>query len=142
MNNKRKMAIDYGGVRIGIAVSDPLGITARGIETLHRKSQRTDWVLKRIKALCDEFDVDLIIVGLPRRTDGKPGDAVNEVKEFAAALEEVTGLPLIMRDERYTTVIARRIMRDTGGRRSKVKGMADQLAAEILLQDYLDHCNT
>lgn len=137
---KRKMAVDYGVSRIGIAISDPLGITARGLETINRKSLRYEASLERIKTLCDEYQVDLIIVGLPRRTDGKEGDSENNAKAFAETLKQLTGIEMIMRDERYTTVIAHQIMRETGGKRAKKHGMTDQLAAEILLQEYLNHC--
>lgn len=137
---KRKMGIDYGRSRIGIAVSDTLGITARGIETISWDGVKSDYFYGRIKALCREYEVDKIIVGLPRRTDGKPGEMEDEVRKFASHLEKTTCTEVILRDERYTTSIANRIMNETGVKGSKKKKRVDALAAEVILQDYLDYC--
>jgi len=137
---KRIMAVDYGRSRVGIAVSDPLGITARGIETIDRRTANFGAVMDRIKLLCKEFDVETVIVGLPRRTDGKESESEDSARYMASQIEINVDDKVIMRDERYTTVIANRIMRETGVKQSKKKGMVDQIAAEILLQDYLNHC--
>ena len=137
---KRKMGIDYGTNRIGIAISDPLGITARGIETINWDGIKQEYAINRIRELSVEYEVDLVIVGLPKRTDGKFSESEEKAKDLANVLEKVLDAEVIMRDERYTTVIANRIMRETNVKNSKKKGITDQIAAEILLQDYLNHC--
>ena len=138
---KRKMAIDYGTVRIGIAISDPLGITARGIETIRWNGKDPEWAINRILTLCGENQVDTVIVGLPRRTDAKECTAEQNARLFAERIEKATGIKVILKDERYTTVIANRIMRETGVRQTKRREIVDQIAAEIILQDYLNHCH-
>lgn len=137
---RRKMGIDYGTNRIGIAISDPLSITARGIETVNWDGIKIDYAISRIKDLSLQYDVDLVIVGLPKRTDGKYSESEENAKQLAAKLQQFLSAEIIMRDERYTTVIANRIMRETKVSKSKKKGITDQIAAEILLQDYLNHC--
>ena len=137
---KRKMGIDYGTNRIGIAISDPLGITARGIETINWDGIKQEYALNRIKELSIQYEVDLVVVGLPKRTDGKYSESEENAKVLANLLEKILEAKVIMRDERYTTVIANRIMRETNVKKSKKKGITDQIAAEILLQDYLNHC--
>jgi len=136
----RKMAIDYGSSRMGIAISDPLGITARGIETINWDGEKDEYLINRIIELANEYKVDLIIVGLPRRTDGKESESENNAKKLAEKIKEKISIEVILRDERFTTVIAHKIMRETGVKQSKKKGITDQIAAEILLQDYLNHC--
>ncbi len=140
MAAKRKMAIDYGRSRVGVAISDTLGITARGIETIDRKNTNFQSVMDRIEELCKAHDVDTIIVGLPRRTDGRESEAEDSARYMASRIEESISAKVILLDERYTTVIAHRIMKETGVKKNKKKGITDQIAAEILLQDYLNHC--
>ena len=137
---KRKMGIDYGRARIGIAVSDTLGITARGIETINWDGVKSDYFYERIKDLCEEYEVDTVIVGLPRRTDGKTGEIECEARQFASRIGETTGVKVVLSDERYTTSIARRIMKETGMKDSLKKKNIDRMAAEIILQDYLNYC--
>ncbi len=137
----RKMGIDYGSVRIGIAISDPLGITARGIETIRWNGRDMDWAIRRIAQLCAENQVDTVIVGLPRRTDGKESPSEQNATLLAKRVEETAKVSVILKDERYTTVLANRIMCETGVKQSKKKLVVDQIAAEIILQDFLDHCH-
>lgn len=137
---KRKMGIDYGTARIGIAISDPLGITARGIETINWDGVKIEFALDRIDSLCKEHDIDLIVMGLPRRTDGKPSQSQEGAQNLAELINQKTGINIVFTDERYTTVIAHQIMRETKVKREKKKGITDQIAAQILLQDYLNHC--
>jgi putative Holliday junction resolvase len=137
----RKMGIDYGSVRIGIAISDPLGITARGIETIRWNGIDMDWAVARIAELCALHRVETVIVGLPRRTDGKESPSEQNAKILAKRIEETAHVDVILRDERYTTVLANRIMQETGVRQSKKRAVVDQIAAEIILQDYLNHCH-
>lgn len=141
MTMTRKMGIDYGSARIGIAISDPLGITARGIETIRWNGIDMDWAIGRIAELCAEHQVETVIVGLPRRTDGKESLSEQNAKILAQRVEETARVNVILRDERYTTVLANRIMQETGIRQSKKKAVVDQIAAEIILQDYLNHCH-
>ncbi len=135
---KRTMGIDYGQRRVGIAISDPLGILASGLESISWGGKNQEPLLERIAELCLHYDVDLIILGLPKRTDGRSGLAEEETREFAAKLEEKTGLEVIFADERYTTVLANRIMQETNVKRCRQRSIVDQIAAEIILQDWLD----
>ena len=135
------MGIDYGTVRIGIAVSDPLGITARGIETIRWNGRDMEWAISRIAELCKEYQIDTIVVGLPRRTDGKAGPSGQNAALLAKRIEETGQAEVILKDERYTTVLANRIMTETGIRQSRKRAVVDQIAAEIILQDFLDHCH-
>lgn len=137
----RKMGIDYGTVRIGIAISDPLGITARGIETIRWNGRDMEWAISRIADLCAENKVDTVVVGLPRRTDGKEGASEENARILAQRIKEAAQVELVLKDERYTSVLANRIMTETGMKQSKKRSVVDQIAAEIILQDYLDHCH-
>jgi len=133
------MGIDYGDARIGIAVSDPMGILARGLETIRWNGQDISWALDRIVSLIREQGVTGLVIGVPRRTDGKPGASETKARQLAADLAERTGLEPIMSDERYTTVLATRIMRETGIRAPRRKSVVDQIAAEIILQEFLEN---
>jgi putative Holliday junction resolvase len=132
------MGIDYGDVRIGIAVSDPFGVLARGLETIRWNGEDMTWALERIAHLVAQQQVTGLVIGMPRRTDGKPGIAEEKVRRFAGELAARTGLVPVLRDERYTTVLAARVMRDTGIRADRRKTVIDQIAAEIILQEYLE----
>jgi putative Holliday junction resolvase len=132
------MGIDYGDVRIGIAVSDPFGVLARGLETIRWNGQDMTWALERISYLVVQQQVTGLVIGMPRRTDGKPGIAEEKVRRFAGELAARTGLEPVLRDERYTTVLASRVMRDAGIRADRRKTVIDQIAAEIILQEYLE----
>ncbi|NLB08413.1 MAG: Holliday junction resolvase RuvX [Clostridiales bacterium] len=138
MTMGRIMGIDYGSRRMGIALSDPLGLLASGLETIQRRGEDDSSVIRRIAELCTAHEVKRIILGLPRRTDGKSGEAERSARDFAAGLAEATGLEVIFADERYTTVLAGRIMREAGIKRDKRRALVDQIAAEIILQDWLD----
>ncbi len=134
---KRKMGIDYGDRRIGVAVSDPLGITARGVQVVYQSRRGPDIALKKLVDLVQEYEVDLIIVGLPTRTDGKDGPFAQKAEAFAKKLEEAAGVKVLMYDERYTSVMAGRIFHETGTKIDRKSGQVDMMAAEILLSDYL-----
>jgi putative Holliday junction resolvase len=138
MSEGRIMGIDYGGRRVGIALSDPLGIIASGLESINWQGKDNSRVLNRIAEICTEYDVHSIILGLPRRTDGLVGTAELKVREFAKELADKTGLEVIFADERYTTVMATRIMQESNIRREKRRSVVDQIAAEIILQSWLD----
>ncbi len=134
---KRVLAIDYGTVRVGIAISDPLRIIARGLETIDRKGD-DEGVILRIKELVQEYQVDTIILGLPLRTDDLPGERELATRAFAAQIEDMLGITPILQDERYTTIIAEEIMSKTAVKEKRRKAIVDQIAAEIILQDYLN----
>lgn len=134
------MGIDFGLVRVGVAVSDPLGILARGLETIYWNGQDTDQLYNRLIRLIHVEQVRGIIMGMPRRTDGKESDLSGHIRDLAEILKKETGIPVLLRDERYTTVIASRMLRERGLRSHEQKGILDQAAASILLQEYLDHC--
>ncbi len=126
---------------MGIAISDPLRLIARRLETVTRSRDDAPGPVDHIASLCREHDVDTIVVGLPLRTDGRESPIAKEAVSFADALREKTGLTVEMYDERYTSQIAGRVMVETGvGKRGKKrdKELVDRLAAEILLQGWLD----
>jgi putative Holliday junction resolvase len=135
--DQRVLAIDLGEKRIGLAVSDPLGSFGVGLDTLDRKSE--DQVLTALKALCDRYDVGRIIIGLPKNMNGTEGPKAEESREFAAWLEsELPNIPIELMDERLTSRMAEASLRDQGIQPSRQKGLIDQLAAQRLVQDYLD----
>lgn len=132
----RILALDLGKRRIGLAVSDPLGITAQGLPNLERTNKRTD--LELLADLAREKDVGLILMGNPVNMGGREGRQSAWVREFAGALERRTGLPIRFWDERLTTVEAQRVLRESGISIEKRAAAVDRLSAVILLQSYLD----
>lgn len=132
------LGIDYGDARIGVAVSDPMGVLARGLETIRWNGRDMAWALERIATIVRDQQAVGLVIGMPRRTDGKPGASEEKARQFAADLAELTGLEPVLRDERYTTVLASRIMRETGIRSRRRNEVIDQIAAEIILQEYLE----
>jgi len=134
----RSMGIDYGERRVGIALSDPLGIIASGLESINWQGKDNTRVLERIAEICAEYDVRRIILGLPKRTDGQVGTSELIVRDFADSLRSKTGLEVLFADERYTTVLATRIMQEANIKREKRRSVVDQIAAEIILQSWLD----
>ena len=135
--SSRKMALDYGEKRIGVALSDPLGYTAKGLCVVYWNGTDMDKPVDRLCSLILENDVDTVIVGLPRRTDGKIGTSEEKAKELAQLIRQKSDVEVIMRDERYTSVIAGRILKEKGKGRNRKSGETDMMAAEIILSDYL-----
>lgn len=136
----RVIGLDYGTKTVGVAVSDALGITAQGIETINRKeSNKLRQTLARIEEIIVEYEVDTIVVGLPKNMNNTIGERAEDCQEFADKLERRTGLPVIMWDERLTTVAADRALQETGVRRENRKAVIDQIAAVFILQGYLDY---
>ena len=135
----RILGLDYGSVTVGVAISDPLGITAQGFETITRpaenKRRRT---LARIMELVQEYQVEKIVLGFPKNMNNTVGERGEKALEFKAQLERRTGLPVLMWDERLTTVAANRSLMETGVRRENRKEVIDQIAAALILQGYLD----
>ena len=132
----RILALDLGKKRIGLAISDPLGITAQGLPNLVRVRKRAD--LAALEQLVRERQVGLILLGNPINMRGDEGRQSGWVREFAQALEQRTGLPVKLWDERLTSVEAGRVLRSSGISIEKRAAAVDRLSAVILLQSYLD----
>jgi len=132
------MAIDYGEARVGVAVSDPLEITARGVQTLKWNGQDMSRIVDRIVEIMISEQVEGLVVGIPRRTDGKPGLSEERARQMAVLLKERSGIEPVLQDERYTTVLAGRIMQEAGIRGPRKRQVVDQIAAEIILRDHLE----
>ncbi|MGE5371960.1 MAG: Holliday junction resolvase RuvX [Solirubrobacterales bacterium] len=133
----RIIGIDYGTRRIGIALSDPLGLTAYAHTVLQRG--KLEAVLQSIQTICTEQEVERIVLGLPRNMDGSYGEAAQKVKAFGEQVEAFTGLPLVYYDERLTTRSAETILLEADVSRKKRKQVIDKVAASYILQAYLDH---
>lgn len=135
----RVMGLDYGSKTVGVAISDPLGITAQGIETIHRKAEnKLRQTLARIETLAKEYEVDRLVLGFPKNMNNTIGDRAEKSLEFKEMLERRTGLPVIMWDERLTTVEAERTLMESKVRREDRKKYVDKIAAVFILQGYLD----
>ncbi len=133
----RKIALDIGTVRIGIATSDPMGIIASGYETFVRtKDYEAD--LKNIARLAEEKQADTFVLGLPLNMDGSEGEKVREIRAFADDLRKYTDKKIVFQDERLSTVSAEKALIESGMRREKRKKVVDKVAATIILQSYLD----
>mgnify|MGYP004621229819 FL=1 len=136
----RIMGLDYGSKTVGVAVSDPLGLTAQGIEIVRRKSEhKLRQTLARIEEIAKEYSVEKIVLGFPKHMNNDIGERAEKSLEFKEMLERRTGLPVVMWDERLTTVEADRTMMETGIRRENRKEYVDMIAAVFILQGYLDY---
>ena len=135
----RIMGLDYGAKTVGVAISDALLLTAQGVETICRTQEnKLRKTLARIKSLCEEYEVTEIVLGFPKNMNNTIGDRAEKSLEFAEMLKKRTGLPIVMWDERLTTVEATRTLIDSGVRREKRKEYVDKIAAVFILQGYLD----
>lgn len=132
----RVMALDVGKKRIGIAISDPLWITAQGLDTYYRKSLEND--IEHYRDLIKQHDVGKLIIGLPKRLNGEIGQAAEEITAYAKELEKALGIQVEMFDERMTSAAANRILIDSDVKRRKRKQAVDRMAAMIILQDYME----
>ncbi len=136
----RIMGLDFGSRTVGVAVSDPFGIIASGVETIRReREKKLRQTLARIDALIAEYDVGLIVLGLPKHMNDDIGDRAKLSYEFRDELKRRTGLDVIMWDERLTTVQAGQVMNELDIRGAKRKEIVDTIAAEFILQNYLDY---
>ena len=131
----RALALDVGEKRIGVAMSDPLGITAQPVTTIHRKIRRDD--IAQIVDIIKTNGVDTVVCGLPKNMDGSEGFQAEETRLFAQALKEASGMEVVFIDERLTTASARRTLIEGGVRRDKRKGVIDKIAAVYILETYL-----
>ncbi|MBR5937340.1 MAG: Holliday junction resolvase RuvX [Clostridiales bacterium] len=134
----RVMAIDFGMRRIGVAVSDPLRIMAQGLETINWNGVDYEYALDRLSQIVKEKEISEIVMGKPSRTDGTISESEEKANLFGQLLEEKVGIRPVYRDERFTTVIASQFLRQTGVSGKNKKKVVDQVAAEIILQEYLD----
>lgn len=135
----RIMGLDFGSKTVGVAISDPLGLTAQGVEIIRRKEEnKLRQTLARIEELIVEYGVEELVLGLPKNMNGTEGIRVELTKDFQDKLERRTGLPVTLWDERLTTVAADKAMMEAGIRREERKEHVDRIAACFILQGYLD----
>ena len=134
----RVMAIDFGTRRIGVALSDTLRLTAYGFETISWNGADADYVLDRLSRIISEKDVTEIVLGQPKRSDGTESESQRKAQTFGVSLAEQTGITPVYQDERYTTVLASRYLFESGVSSRDKKKVVDQVAAEIILREYLE----
>ena len=136
----RIMGLDFGSKTVGVAVSDPLGLTAQSLEIVRRKSEnKLRQTYARIEELAAQYEVEKFVVGLPKNMNATEGDRAEKSIAFADALFRRTGIEVVMWDERLTTVAADRTMMEAGIRREDRKEYVDAIAASYILQGYLDY---
>ena len=136
----RIMGLDFGSKTVGVAVCDPLGLTAQGLETITRKEEnKLRHTCQRIETLIQDYEITSIILGYPKNMDDSIGERAQKTEEFKKMLERRTGLSVILWDERLTTVEADQILRESGVPKTERKKVIDKVAAEIILQSYLDN---
>ncbi len=136
MDRTRSLGLDIGDKRIGVALSDPGGVLASPLTIIERKDAELD--IRAITDIVDQHQVGQIVVGFPRSMDGSIGKQAQKTKAFIQRLSGHTDVPIEFRDERLTTVSAKRLKRATGTRKTRKKARYDAMAAAIILQDYLD----
>lgn len=132
----RILALDVGQKRIGLAVSDPLGLTAQGLGVLERKGREAD--LARLLEAAREYHVQEVLVGLPRHLDGRPGAQTEDILDLAQALAQALGVPVTTWDERLSTKEAERVLIAADLSRRRRRQVVDKMAAVLILQAYLD----
>lgn len=133
---RRILGVDFGKVRIGVAVSDELGMLAHPLETV--PGTPIDAAAKRIGEIAREKDVERVVLGMPRHMSGESGTAAEDVNAFAEKLRPLLKCELVLWDERLTTTAAHRALRDAGKKTKHTRGVVDQVAAQMILQGYLD----
>lgn len=135
----RIMGLDYGSKTVGVALSDPLGVTAQAVETITRKEEnKLRKTCARIEKLIAEYEVGRIVLGLPKHMNNDIGERAKKAIEFGEMLKRRTGLEVVMWDERLTTVEAERTLIENKVRRENRKKYIDKIAAVFILQGYLD----
>jgi putative Holliday junction resolvase len=133
----RVLGLDVGSRRIGVAVSDPLGITAQGLETLQRTTKRRDF--EHLQSVIQKYDVREIVVGLPLRMSGAEGTQSDKMQVFAEELRKRFRLPVHLWDERLTSAEANRLLRETDLSIEKRGKAVDRMAAVLILQGWMEH---
>lgn len=134
----RIMGLDVGSKTVGVAISDELGWTAQGLETIYINEKEKRFGFERIGKIIKEYEVDKIVVGLPKNMNGTIGPRGEASEYFASQLEKLFGLPVILWDERLTTMAAERVLLEADLSRKKRKKVIDKMAAVMILQGYLD----
>lgn len=138
----RIMGLDYGTKTVGVALSDPLYITAQSFEIVRRKdANKLRQTLARIEEIVKEYEVEKIVLGFPKLLNNDVSERAERTLEFKASLERRTGLEVILWDERLTTVESNRILMESNVRREDRHMYVDMIAAQIILQSYLDNKN-
>ena len=136
----RILGLDYGTKTVGVAVSDPFLLTAQELETITRdRASALRHTLVRIKELCDTYEVERIVLGYPRNMDDSEGFRCEDTLKFKSLLEKRVDIPIVLVDERLTTVYADEILAESNVAKKDRKKYIDQIAAAIILQDYLDN---
>lgn len=135
----RVIGLDYGSKTVGVALSDELMLTAQPLTTIHRdRPTKLRQTLAQIEQIIEQYDVDHIVVGWPKKLDNEEGERCEKTKEFGDMLENRTGLEIIYQDERLTTAQADGVLEQGGIRKDKRKQYIDKMAASLILQNYLD----
>lgn len=134
----RVMGLDVGSKTIGVAISDELGWTAQGVETIRINEEKYDFGLGRIESLCKEYGVEKFVVGLPKNMNNTIGPRGEDSQSFAKKLEKRFSLPVVLWDERLTTMAAERVLLEADVSRKKRKKVIDKMAATMILQGFLD----
>jgi putative Holliday junction resolvase len=132
----RVLALDVGNKRVGVAISDPTQFLARSLTVIQRGSPRDDFAA--VSRLVEEHEVEKVVVGYPRSLDGTVGEQAEKVGRYAEGLAKALDVPVILWDERFSTVSAERLMREAGVRGRKRRERVDAVAAAVILQNYLD----
>ena len=132
----RVLALDVGDKRVGVAISDLTQFLARSLKVIQRSSPEND--CDTVARLLEEYEVERVVVGYPRSLDGTVGEQAEKVERYAAGLAKALDVPVVLWDERFSTVSAERLMREVGLRGKKKRERIDAVAAAVILQDYLD----
>jgi len=140
MNEQRVLGLDYGDRTVGVAVSDILGITAQSLETIRRDGAEVfKPVIKRIREIVAEYNIVEIVLGYPKNMNNTLGERCRKTEEFKTRLENTTRLPVVLWDERLSTMAVERSFIEANVRREKRKNIVDRQAAAFILQGYLDY---
>ncbi|SPN75629.1 Holliday junction resolvase RuvX [Brochothrix thermosphacta] len=134
----RTMGLDVGSHTVGVAISDTLGWTAQGIETIRINEEKENFGFDRVEELIKEYTVTKVVVGYPKNMNNSIGPRAEAAERYAASIGELFNLPVVLWDERLTTVAAERMLIEGDVRRNKRKGVIDKIAAGLILQGYLD----
>ena len=139
MEELRLLGLDFGSATVGVACSDGLFLTAQPLTVIRRKHEtKLRQTYQQLEEIVAERGINALVVGLPKRLDNSIGDRAEKTEAFAADLERRTGLPVVLWDERFTTVEAHRILDAGGAKREQKEAVVDKLAATIILQSYMD----
>ena len=137
---RRVLGIDFGRARIGVAISDELGLLAHPLETI--PGAKVDAAARRVAEIARDKDVERVVLGMPRHMNGELGAAADEVTIFAEKLRPLLACEVVLWDERLTTMAANRALRDAGQKTRRTRGFVDQVAAQMILQGYLDRAQS